>query len=63
MDAEGLEKLIFTHVHFDMKVKLLEDSEREQEKAEMIYKMAQKICPIRQSWGENVPIDFSFTLL
>ena len=63
MDVEGLEKLIFTHISFDMKVQLLEDTEREREKAERIYTMAQKICPIRQSWGENVPIDFTFTLL
>ncbi len=53
MDAEGLEKLIFTHIHFDMKVKLLDDAEREREKAEMIYKMAQKTCPIRPSWEKT----------
>lgn len=58
MNAEGLEKLIFTNIHFDMNVKLLEDNEREREKAELVYKMAQKICPIRQSWGEDVPISF-----
>jgi organic hydroperoxide reductase OsmC/OhrA len=61
MNAEGLEKLIFTNIHFDMKVKLLEDNEREREKADIIYKMTQKICPIRQSWGEEVPIDFKLT--
>lgn len=58
MNAERLETLIFTNIHFDMNVKLLEDNEREREKAELIYKMAQKICPIRQSWSEDVPIDF-----
>jgi len=63
MDAEGLEKLIFTHISFDMKVQLLDDTAREREKAERIYTMAQKICPIRQSWGEDVPIDFTLTLL
>jgi organic hydroperoxide reductase OsmC/OhrA len=61
MTAEGLEKLIFTNIHFDMNVKLLEDNKREREKAELIYKMAQKICPIRQSWGEDVPIDFKLS--
>jgi organic hydroperoxide reductase OsmC/OhrA len=61
MNAEGLEKLIFTHVHFDMNVKLLEDNERDREKAELVYEMAQKICPIRQSWGEGVPIDFKLS--
>ncbi len=63
MDVEGLEKLIFTHISFDMNIQLLEDTEREREKAERIYTLAQKICPIRQSWGENVPIDFTLTLL
>ena len=63
MNAEGLEKLIFTNIHFDMKVKLLEDTKREREKAELIYDMAQKLCPIRQSWGEGVPIDFKLTFL
>jgi organic hydroperoxide reductase OsmC/OhrA len=63
MNAEGLEKLIFTNVHFDMKVKLLDDNKREREKAELIYGMAQKLCPIRQSWGEGVPIDFKLTFL
>lgn len=58
MNAEGLEKLIFTNIHFDMKVKLEKDNERERKKAEAVYKIAQKICPIRQSWGEGVPISF-----
>lgn len=58
MNAEGLDKLIFTNIHFNMKVKLEKDDEREREKADSIYKIAQKICPIRQSWGENVPISF-----
>jgi len=58
MNAEGLEKLIFTDIHFNMKVKLEKDDERERKKAESVYRIAQKICPIRQSWGENVPISF-----
>ena len=58
MSIEGLEKLIFTNVHFTMKVKLENDEERERKKAEKIYQVAQKICPLRQSWGENVPISF-----
>jgi len=58
MNAEGLEKLIFTNIHFNMKVKLEKDTERERKKANSVYKIAQKICPIRQSWGESVPITF-----
>lgn len=58
MNVEGLEKLIFTNVHFLMKVKLEKDDERERKKANRVYQMAQKICPIRQSWGEKVPITF-----
>lgn len=58
MNAEGLEKLIFTDVHFNMKVKLEKDNEWERKKANTVYQMAQKICPIRQSWGEKVPITF-----
>ncbi len=58
MNVEGLEKLIFTNVHFKMKVKLETDNDQERKKAEQVYKIAQKICPIRQSWGEQVPISF-----
>jgi organic hydroperoxide reductase OsmC/OhrA len=58
MNIEGMEKLIFTDVHFQMDVSLLNDNERERKKADTVYKMAQKICPIRQSWGEAVPISF-----
>jgi len=58
MSAEGLDKLIFTNIHFNMKVKLETDIERERKKAESVFKIAKKICPIRQSWGENVPITF-----
>jgi organic hydroperoxide reductase OsmC/OhrA len=61
MSFEGLEKLIFTNVHFSMNVKLEKDEERERKKAEKVYQMAQKICPLRQSWGENVPISFELT--
>ena len=63
MDVEGMEKLIFTNVHFTMNVKLGNDNERERKKAEKIYDMAQKICPIRQSWGEKVPISFELHFL
>ncbi len=48
MHVEGLEKLIFTNVHFAMKVGLEKDEPHEREKAEKIYQIAQKICPIRQ---------------
>ena len=58
MNVEGMEKLIFTNVHFTMAVGLEADNERERKKAQTIYNMAQKICPIRQSWGEAVPISF-----
>jgi organic hydroperoxide reductase OsmC/OhrA len=58
MTVEGMEKLIFTNVHFVMDVKLETDNERERKKAITVYGMAQKICPIRQSWGEAVPISF-----
>ncbi len=58
MNVEGMEKLIFTNVHFNMEVGLENDNERERKKAQKVYEMAQKICPIRQSWGEAVPISF-----
>jgi organic hydroperoxide reductase OsmC/OhrA len=58
MNVEGMEKLIFTNMHFTMNVKLEENDERERIKAERAYEMAQKICPLRQSWGEDVPISF-----
>lgn len=58
MNIEGMEKLIFTNVHFMMNVALETDNERERKKATTVYGMAQKICPIRQSWGEAVPISF-----
>ena len=58
MDIEGLEKLIFTNVHFIMKVSLEKDDERLRKKANRCFEIAQKICPLRQSWGEDVPISF-----
>jgi organic hydroperoxide reductase OsmC/OhrA len=61
MNVEGMEKLIFTNVHFSMAVSLETDNERERKKAQTVYGMAQKICPIRQSWGEGVPISFDLT--
>jgi len=63
MHVEGLEKLIFTNVHFSMKVGLEKDEAHEREKAEKIYQIAQKICPLRQSWGEQVPISFELSFL
>ncbi len=62
MNAEGVEKLIFTNVHFNMKVKLQKDSEWERKKANSVFQIAQKICPLRQSWGEKVPISFELNL-
>ncbi len=58
MNIEGLEKLIFTHIGFCMNVKLQKDDARERKKAQTVYEIAQKICPLRQSWGEKVPISF-----
>ncbi len=58
MNVEGMEKLIFTNVHFNMAVGLETDNDHERKKAQKVYEMAQKICPIRQSWGEAVPISF-----
>jgi organic hydroperoxide reductase OsmC/OhrA len=63
MNIEGMEKLIFTNVHFNMSVGLAADSERERKKTTTVYQMAQKICPIRQSWGEDVPIDFELNFM
>jgi organic hydroperoxide reductase OsmC/OhrA len=63
MNAEGLEKLIFTHIHFDMRIKLATDTERERKKANSVYRIAEKICPLRQSWGEKVSISFELTFL
>ncbi|MCL6579656.1 MAG: OsmC family protein [Candidatus Bathyarchaeota archaeon] len=61
MDAESLEKLIFTHIHFDMKIKLEKDDEWNRKKANTVFKKTEKICPLRQSWGEKVPITFKLT--
>jgi organic hydroperoxide reductase OsmC/OhrA len=58
MNAEGLDKLIFTNIHFNIKTQLEKDDERERKKADAVFRIAQKICPLRQSWGENVPITF-----
>jgi organic hydroperoxide reductase OsmC/OhrA len=63
MNAEGLEKLIFTNIHFTMRIKLVMDNERERKKADSVYKIAQRICPLRQSWGEDVPISFELCFL
>jgi uncharacterized OsmC-like protein len=63
MNVEGMEKLIFTNVHFAMNVGLQADNERERKKANTVYQMAQKICPIRQSLGEDVPITFEFNFI
>jgi len=59
MNAEGIKKLIFTNIHFNIEVRLEKDTERERKKANSVFQIAQKICPLRQSWGENVPITFA----
>lgn len=58
MNVEGMEKLIFTHISFCQTIKLENDNERERKKAQSVFDIAQKICPLRQSWGEKVPISF-----
>jgi organic hydroperoxide reductase OsmC/OhrA len=58
LNVEGLSRLIFTSVHFDVNIRLENDDERSRKKAERVYQMAQKICPLRQSWGEGVPLTF-----
>lgn len=63
MKVEGLEKLIFTKIHFAMKTKLETNNDRERKKANKVYDMAQKICPLRQFWGEDVPISFELCFL
>jgi organic hydroperoxide reductase OsmC/OhrA len=63
MNAEGLEKLIFTQIHFLMTVELAKDDEWQRKKASRCFEMAQKICPLRQSWGEGVPISFELNLV
>jgi organic hydroperoxide reductase OsmC/OhrA len=63
MNVEGLEKLIFTHIHFIMNIGLQDDDERERAKANKVYQIAQKICPLRQSWGEDVPISFKLNFM
>jgi len=63
MNVEGLEKLIFTKIHFTMDIGLVNDNERERAKATKVYEIAQKICPLRQSWGEDVPITFNLNFV
>jgi uncharacterized OsmC-like protein len=63
MNIEGLESLIFTHIHFNMDIGLVDDNERERKKAEKVYQIAQKICQLRQYWGENVPISFKLNFV
>jgi hypothetical protein len=58
MNVEGLKKPIFTNVHFNMRVKLEKDDAWERRKANSVFQIAQRICPLRQSWGEKVPITF-----
>ena len=42
MNVEGMEKLIFTNVHFSMHVALVSDNERERKKAIKVYGMARR---------------------
>jgi organic hydroperoxide reductase OsmC/OhrA len=43
MNVESLEKLIFTHIHFAIDVKLETDNERERKKANTLYQMAEDL--------------------
>ena len=63
MNVEGLEKLLFTNIHFNITIRLEKDTEWERKKANSCFQIAQKICPLRQSWGENVPITFELNFL
>jgi organic hydroperoxide reductase OsmC/OhrA len=63
MDAEGLDKLIFTYIHFSIMIKLETDNERERKKVNAVYKIAQRICPLSQSWGDKVPITFELSYI
>lgn len=58
MNVEGLEKLVFTHIAFEVTVKLEKDDEWNRKKANSVLGIAERICPLRQSWGEKVPITF-----
>jgi hypothetical protein len=59
MNFEDLEKLVLTHIHVIMDIALQTDNEREWAKATKVYDISQKIYPLYQSWGENVPITFN----
>ena len=61
MDAEGLEKLVFTRIHFGIKLGLEPDGKAERVKAEAVYRVAQRVCPLSQSWGTKVPITFELS--
>ena len=63
MNIEELEKLILINMAFTIKVKLDKDEELERKKAGSVYQMAQKICPLRQLWGEQVPTSFELNFL
>jgi organic hydroperoxide reductase OsmC/OhrA len=47
----GLKKL-------ETKAAVKMDAERERRRAQSIYEKAEKICPLRQSWGEKVKLSF-----
>lgn len=61
MSVEGLEKLVFTGIEFNIGVELEADDERNRKKAENILRVAERICPLRQSWGDKVSITFKLT--
>ncbi|MEM1550054.1 MAG: OsmC family protein [Candidatus Methanomethylicia archaeon] len=61
MDVEGMEKIIFKHIHFDILVELEKDTDWNRKKANIILEMAREVCPLRQSWGDKVPITFNIS--
>jgi len=66
MSIEGLEKLIFTNVHFSMNVKLEKDEDQERKKAESLPDGTENL-PAATVMGRKRPdklrADFQVTIL
>ena len=55
----SLQKLLFLiYSRLTINVDLQKDDECERQKANNVYQIAQKICSLRQSWGEDVLVSF-----
>jgi len=61
VSVDGMEKLVFTSIEFNISIKLETDDARNRKKAENILRVAERICPLRQSWGDKVPITFKLS--